>query len=380
MAKIKIGVIFGGMSTENEVSVVSGKYILKNLDKEKYKIFPIYISKEGKWYEYTQSYDKLEMGKIPEKINPIENFTKYIKQLDVIFPVLHGLYGEDGTIQGLLELLQVPYVGCKVLASSIGMDKVYAKIVLDKAGILQTKSCYIKKAKDTYIYVDEKFNEEKLGISKLCKKIESKLKYPMFIKPSNSGSSVGVSKAQNINQLQIAIEEAGTYDNKILVEEGIKGKEVECAVLGNENVIAGKVGEIKSAEEFYSYNAKYSNEESKTEIPADLPKELEVDASGLETIEDKLTIADIKLPEGVEFADKELDELSWDMVYKATTKEEFKDLWVDYIVRWNEVLPEITLYSDLYHDLYNAKIGGYEVNPDWGVASAILYCYDKTAQ
>lgn len=273
MNKLNLGVIFGGMSTENEVSVVSGKYILKNLDSEKYKIYPIYIDKKGEWYEYNGEYDKLKMEETPEDLNKIENIIKYLKKLDVIFPVLHGLYGEDGTIQGLFELLKIPYVGCKVLASSVGMDKVYTKIILEKAGIKQVKSCYIRKHNEQYIFINENFDEERLGISELCERIQEKIKYPIFIKPSNSGSSVGVSKAENIEQIQTAIEEAEKYDCKILAEEGIIGKEVECAVLGDEEVIAGEVGEIRAADEFYSYDAKYNNEASKTLIPAEITKE-----------------------------------------------------------------------------------------------------------
>lgn len=272
MSRLKIGVIFGGMSTENEVSVVSGKYVLKNLDSKKYEVYPIYIDKKGKWYKYEGEYDNLIMNQKPQNIMKINTIIDYIKEMDVVFPVLHGLYGEDGTIQGLLELLKIPYVGCRVLASSVGMDKVYTKIIFDKANIRQTKSCYIRKYKDNYIYVDDNFEEERLQLNEVCEKMQEKLKYPMFVKPSNSGSSVGINKVNNIAKLRDAIEEAAKFDNKILVEEGIDGKEVECAVLGNEDVIAGKVGEIISADEFYSFDAKYNNEDSKTIVPADIPE------------------------------------------------------------------------------------------------------------
>ena len=273
MPKIKLGVIFGGMSTENEVSVVSAKNILENLNNVKYEIYPIYIDKDGMWYEYTGKYVDLKMNKTPEKTKKINNPMEYIQRLDAIFPVLHGLYGEDGTIQGIFELLKKPYVGCKVLASSVGMDKVYTKIILEKAGINQTKSRYIRKFKDIYIYVKDDFDEEILQLDEACKKLQEEIKYPMFIKPSNSGSSVGVNKAENIEELKQAIKKAEIYDNKILVEQGIEGKEVECAVLGNEEVIAGEVGEIIAADEFYSYDAKYNNRESKTIIPANISKE-----------------------------------------------------------------------------------------------------------
>ena len=273
MSKIKVAVIIGGMSTENEVSIVSGKYVLKNLDIQKYELYPIFIDKLGEWYEYKGKYDDLKMGEQPQHIVHIKHIMEYLKSMDVVFPVLHGLYGEDGTIQGLFELSQIPYVGCRVLASSIGMDKVYAKIIFDRAKINQAKSCYIKYYKEQYIYITEDFQEEKLSIEDICKKIEEKLKYPMFVKPSNSGSSVGVNKVENTTKLGLAIKEATKFDAKILVEEAINGKEVECAVLGNEEVIAGKVGEIKPADEFYSYDAKYNNEASKTIIPANITKE-----------------------------------------------------------------------------------------------------------
>ena len=274
MEKIKVGVIFGGMSTENEVSVVSAGSILGNIDRKKFEVFPIYIDKQGKWYIFIEDGKKRELGAEVENIIEIENIEEYLQKLDVVFPVLHGLYGEDGTIQGLFELLKIPYVGCKVLASSVGMDKVYTKIVFEKAGLNQTPYEYVRKYKDTYIYIDENFDEKILDLKEIAKKITENLEFPMFVKPSNSGSSVGVKKAESEKELIENIEYASKFDNKILIEQGIKGREIECAVLGNEEVIASCVGEIKSADEFYSYDAKYKNEESKTEIPAEIPEEI----------------------------------------------------------------------------------------------------------
>ena len=171
-------------------------------------------------------------------------------------------------------MFKIPYVGCGILASSVGIDKVYTKIVFDKANIKQAKYEYIRKYKDKYIYIDKEFNESILELKDICKIIDTNLNYPMFVKPSNSGSSVGIRKVENIDQLEKAIEYASKYDKKILVEQGLSGKEVECAVLGNEDVIASCVGEIKPAEEFYSFDAKYKNSESKVLIPADLQKEM----------------------------------------------------------------------------------------------------------
>ncbi|MBE5820703.1 MAG: D-alanine--D-alanine ligase [Clostridiales bacterium] len=263
MHKIKIGIICGGKSTEHEVSVISANSVIKNLNKDKYEIYNIFIDKGNDWYEKNNDEEK--------KIEDINNF---LKNLDVVFPVLHGLYGEDGTIQGMLELLGIPYVGCKVLASSIAMDKVYTKIIFDRAGIKQAKYVYIKKEKNNYIYIDENFNEEKLELEEICKRVERKIKYPMFVKPSNSGSSVGINKSKNNEELKKHIEYAAQFDNKILIEENIIGREIECAIIGNEDVNASVLGEIKSAEEFYSFDAKYKNNESKTIIPATLSEDL----------------------------------------------------------------------------------------------------------
>ena len=274
MEKKKLGVIFGGMSTENEVSVVSANSILNNLDRNKYEIFPVYIDKQGNWWKYIEDGKERQFGEKIENKKRIENLIEYLKRLDIIFPVLHGLYGEDGTIQGLFELLKIPYVGCKVLASSVGMDKVYTKIIFEKAGLNQTPYEYVRKYKDKYIYVNKTFDEEILTIEEAAERIAKNLKFPMFVKPSNSGSSVGVKKAENIKELKENIEYAALFDKKILIEQGIVGKEIECAVLGNEDIITSCVGEIKPAEEFYSYDAKYKNENSKTEIPANIPEEI----------------------------------------------------------------------------------------------------------
>ena len=253
---IKLGVIYGGKSTENEVSVKSAKSILENINKDKYDIYPIYIDKNGEWFE-TKEDNKTK----------IENIIEYIKKLDKVFPVLHGLYGEDGTIQGMFELFNMKYVGCKVLASSVGMDKVYTKLIFEKARINQTKYIYVKiHTNGNFIYVDEELNEKNMYIEDIASLAEKKLKYPMFVKPSNSGSSVGVNKAENKEQLIKNIETAAKFDKKVLIEEGIIGKEVECAVLESKD---GKIevtnpGEIIPAGDYYSFDSKYNDKESKT--------------------------------------------------------------------------------------------------------------------
>lgn len=278
MGKLKLGVIFGGISSEHDVSKVSGSSVITNLDKEKYDILPIYINKDGNWYTYDKDIKDIQIlnidSDIEADITPISNIEKTLKSLDVVFPVLHGLGGEDGSIQGMFELFKVPYVGCGILASSVGMDKVYTKIIFEKAGIKQARYEYIRKFNDSYIYVDKSFNEEILNIDEVAVRIDNNLKYPMFIKPSNSGSSVGINKANNIGELKDAIEYASRFDKKILIEEGLVGKEVECAVLGNEEVIASCIGEIKPAEDFYTFDAKYNNQESKVLIPADISEKM----------------------------------------------------------------------------------------------------------
>ena len=206
----------------------------------------------------------------------IDNIVSYLKQFNVVFPVLHGLYGEDGTIQGLLELLGIPYVGCKVLTSSICMDKIYSKLIFDACNIKNAKSVYIKYiSKDKYLYHDKQFNCKTIDSFELNSIIETNLKYPLFVKPSRSGSSIGVTKVQNNAELILAIENAAKYDNKILIEQGIVGKEVEVAVLGDSinEIEVSDVGEILSAEDFYSFSSKYENSNSKTRVPAKISKD-----------------------------------------------------------------------------------------------------------
>ena len=215
---------------------------------------------------------KQENGKIcnPAFISPDASHKALIKlagdryktiPVDVVFPVLHGLYGEDGTVQGLLEMAQIPYVGCGVLSSSISMDKVYTKIIIEKENIAQAN----------YIVV---YKEELNNTDEIVSRVNEAFGYPCFIKPSNAGSSIGITKAHNEEELIEGLNLAAKHDRKILVEEAIVGREVECAVLGNLDVKASSVGEIIAAAEFYDYDAKYNNSESKTIINPDIEKEI----------------------------------------------------------------------------------------------------------
>ncbi|MGM9876977.1 MAG: D-alanine--D-alanine ligase family protein [Bacilli bacterium] len=256
MKKIKLGIIYGGLSTEHEVSINSAKSIIDNIDKDKYEIYKIYIDKKGNWYK---------------EDNKIDNIFEYLRNLDVIFPILHGLYGEDGTIEGLFELLGVPYVGCNVLSSSICMDKIYTKMILDKIGIDTAKYIYVKKVKDKYIYINNTFEEKELSLEEISLLVEDSLSFPVFVKPSRSGSSIGINKAHNKEELIKYIKYASGFDSKILIEENIIGRELECAILGNALVEASPIGEILPKGEFYSYNAKYIDD-SETLIPNDIDK------------------------------------------------------------------------------------------------------------
>ena len=273
MEKMKLGVIFGGMSTEHDISIVSGSSVIKNLNKEKYEITPIYIDENGEWFIYEKDINEIEIMKVgeqPKELKKLDYPMATLRNMDVVFPVLHGLYGEDGTIQGLFELLKVPYVGCRVLGSSVCMDKVYTKVILEKAGINQAKYVYVRRFNDKYIVVDEQFNEKVLNLDETAVEIEKVTGLPAFVKPSNSGSSVGINKAKTIEDLKNAIEYASKFDSKILVEENINGREIECAVIGNEEVDASCVGEILPAEDFYSFDAKYNNANSRVVIPAQI--------------------------------------------------------------------------------------------------------------
>lgn len=270
----KVLVIFGGESPEHDVSIVSGIYVAKNIDKNNYHVEKAYIDRKGNWFVY-EGKESISFEDKLTNLKEIDNVFKFLKEFDVLFPVLHGRNGEDGRIQGLFELVNIPYVGSKVLGSSLAMDKVYAKFIFDKAGIKQAKYKYVKRIRDGYLYIDDSFNEINYSLKELISNVIKDFKFPIFVKPSNSGSSVGISEAKNEKELEKAMLLAEKYDNKIVIEEGIKGREFECSVLGNESVIASKVGEVISAAEFYDYESKYKNPNSKTIINPDLPKNIE---------------------------------------------------------------------------------------------------------
>ncbi len=264
--KLRVAIIAGGMSSEHDISLISATSILEKIDKEKYDLKVIYLKKNGNIYEYVGEYKNLsKLQNIDLKIR--KTLEEEVQDVDVVFPVLHGKYGEDGCIQGVLEMISKPYVGCRVFASAACLDKVYTKKLIELAGIPVAKAISIKKQEHNYICG---LDEKKYEINEICTIAENKLGYPMFVKPAREGSSFGVTRAKNKEELIESIKEAERYDNKFLIEEEILGRELECAVLGNEDVISAEVGEVKAADSFYSYDAKYNNSESRTVIPAQI--------------------------------------------------------------------------------------------------------------
>lgn len=275
MRKLSVCVLFGGISPEHEVSLRSAESVLNNLDKEKYNVFPVGITKSGEWVLYGgEDYSALPSGEwlhceknrraaiSPVRGQGLLNFEGDCvvrEHIDVVFPVLHGENGEDGSVQGLLQLAGIPYVGPNVAASATCMDKTLTKLVADRAGIRQ--------ADWRLVTAQETENEAVL------ESLEAAFAYPMFVKPAGTGSSVGVAKVKNREALRTALQNAAKFDKKILVEEFINGREVEVAVLGNDAPAASVCGEIDSGTEFYDYDAKYLSDCARLYIPARIDEE-----------------------------------------------------------------------------------------------------------
>ena len=279
MKKLSVCILFGGMSPEHEVSLRSAQSVLDHIDKSKYNLFPVGITKEGDWVLYGgKDYSKLVTGEwldCPENrraaISPVrgqgllsfEGDCVVRERIDVVFPVLHGENGEDGAMQGLLQMAGIPYVGSHIAASAVAMDKSLTKLVVDQAGVSQADWQLVHAAEL------EKHMENTLDL------LESRFRYPVFVKPAGTGSSVGVSKAADRDALRSGLRFAAKYDRKILVEEFIDGQEIEVAVMGNENPMASVCGEIDSGADFYDYDAKYITDTSTSYIPARIPAEVE---------------------------------------------------------------------------------------------------------
>lgn len=269
--KKTIAVLFGGQSSEHDVSCMSVQNVVANIDKSIYEIILIGITKDGRWL-LADSVEAIANGQWKDSKTKVvfspdaadkciwlirgENAQSI--DIDVAFPVLHGLYGEDGTVQGIMELAKIPYVGCGLLSSALTMDKLYTKLLVDTLGIRQARYVAVSKA-------------ELSDMDRVVARVEEKLDYPVFVKPCNAGSSQGVSKADDKASLEASLLLAAEHDRKILVEETIVGRELECAVLGGEECRASGIGEVLAAAEFYDYEAKYHNAESRTVISPKLP-------------------------------------------------------------------------------------------------------------
>ncbi|WP_090999232.1 D-alanine--D-alanine ligase [Bacillus sp. 491mf] len=272
MMKIKLGLLYGGKSAEHQVSLQTALAVSKALDQEKFEVHPIYITEQGQWVRgerlegEVNSVQGLQLNGEENAISPVSLSSEIIPMsssdkenaLDVIFPLLHGPNGEDGTVQGLLELINIPYVGNGVLASAAGMDKVVMKNIFAEAGLPQAK--YVSFIRSVW----EKNRTEAYG------KVEETLGYPCFVKPANLGSSVGINKCKDRAELENAFEEAFQFDRKIIVEENIVGREVEIGVLGNDEPKCSVVGEIVAKKEFYDYKSKYIDGDTAMVIPAEI--------------------------------------------------------------------------------------------------------------
>lgn len=269
---MKLLIICGGQSSENIVSRMSCTSVLKNIHKDLYTITLVGIDEQGNWYELDQNQDDLAQKTWLDHAKPVLDIYGLLKQQDVIFPVLHGKYGEDGTIQGLFELAKVPYVGCHTMGSSVAMDKIYTKKILDTVGIPQVKSLYVKKRYDgTLVVVDNEFNES----TDIIQAVKETIGFPCFMKASRSGSSMGCYRVDEDTEFYDRLNETAQYDTHIVIEECIDCIELETAILGNDDPVVSRVGQIMPHGEFYTFESKYEDEESKTCIPAMVDQDIQ---------------------------------------------------------------------------------------------------------
>jgi D-alanine-D-alanine ligase len=260
MSKIKIGLIFGGKSEEHDISIISAKSIYDNLNKDKYKIYSYYIDKTGKWSMVESPYNTDNLKEVSQPFFPFKNIKPLIEKVDLFFPILHGKYGEDGTIQGIFEFENIPFVGSGTLGSSVGMNKIISKKILESEGIPVVDYIYISK------------NEiNNLNEKELINSIEEGLGYPLFVKPSNSGSSFGITKVKNPDSIYPALQKAVKYSDNILIEEAVNAREIECAVFSNKKEIKASIlGEIIPFNDFYDYEDKYVLNKTQFNIPANI--------------------------------------------------------------------------------------------------------------
>ena len=278
MEKLSVCILFGGVSPEHEVSLRSAESVLNNIDKNKYNLFPVGITKSGEWILYggreyadlpggtwQQHPDNCKVALSPVRGQGLLRFEGDCvvqERIDVVYPVLHGENGEDGSVQGLMQLAGIPCVGPHVAASAVAMDKTLTKLVADHAGVAQADWQLVRSA------------DMGSRMEKTLDSVEARFRYPVFVKPAGTGSSVGVSKVSGREELRSALLMAGKYDDKVLVEEFIQGREVEVAVMGNDSPVASVCGEIDSGADFYDYEAKYITDTSVAYIPARIPEDV----------------------------------------------------------------------------------------------------------
>ncbi|MDO8240447.1 MAG: D-alanine--D-alanine ligase [Candidatus Moranbacteria bacterium] len=282
--KIKLAIIFGGKSAEHEVSIKSARNIIQASDKKKYELIILGVSKAGEWFQFEEA-DMLSSRNVfaskrkkavtvhAEKNGMVVQSNSKKTKIEVVFPIIHGTFGEDGTLQGMLKAYGVPFVGPSILGSAVGMDKDVAKRLMREVGIPVSKFLVYRKKQASELSFE---------------KIKKALGIPFFVKPANLGSSVGISKVKNKNDFGQAIKDAFAYDNKIIIEEAVMGKEIECSVMGNENPMASALGEIIPSHDFYSYKAKYLDKKgATTAIPANIPPEVakKIQALAIQTFE-----------------------------------------------------------------------------------------------
>lgn len=371
--RLNIGLVFGGRSFEHEVSLVSARAIIQKLDKNKYKIILFGIKRDGEWVT-GQTAKKLLMGESRGgglrrtqflisnfKFQNIDkNVLRVINQVDIFFPVLHGVYGEDGTIQGFFEMMGKPYVGAGVLGSAIGMDKIIQKTIF-QAHKLPTAN---------FIWFSNLDFEKRK--TKIINNIKNEIKFPCFVKPSNSGSSVGISKVKNISQLIKAIELASRYDYKILVEKAIaNAREIEISVLGNERPFVSLPGEIKPSNEFYDYDAKYVDGKSSAIIPAKLDKKLiqEIQRLALKAyqVTDCQGMARIDFLLDNQRKKPYLNELNTIPGFTAISM--YPKLWQASGIKFSKLLDLLIKYAISRYQQKQKLATSYQVSKNWYVAS-----------
>jgi len=279
LKKLSVCILFGGMSPEHEVSLRSAESVLNQIDQEKYNVYPVGITRDGRWIHFGGSdYSMLPAGtwmdhpdNCQAEISPVrgqgllrfESGCVSQTPIDVVFPVLHGENGEDGAMQGLMQMAGIPCVGPRVAASAVAMDKTLTKLVMDHAGVVQAAWQLVRRS------------DLAGDLASTLDSLEKRFAYPMFVKPAGTGSSVGVSKASDRQKLEKALKDAARFDDKILVEEFIHGREIEVAVMGNREPIASVCGEIDSGADFYDYDAKYLTDTSTAYIPARIPAQIQ---------------------------------------------------------------------------------------------------------